>query len=121
MINIYNHEISAQGESEFSSRTYEGFTGFCEQDIALIKQADTVFIASSEEQNGNLDASQRGGKSGFVHINDKNLFLLSGKARIRNEGKGESRKFLPRRIYFSLDKGLRVKPGIQGQWSCVEN
>ena len=135
---------------------YEHFVNFGEHDINLIKGADTLLIASAEKENGNLDASHRGGKPGFVRVDDNkqlwfndypgnnffqtfgnihnydyvglmfidfnsgDLLLLSGKARIENEGNSESPKFLPRRIYFTLDRGLRVKSAINGKWSSVE-
>ena len=47
-----------------------------ENDIKIITDADTLFIGSSEEQGGDLDASHRGGKPGFVHVDsDQQLWF----------------------------------------------
>ena len=146
------------------------FIEFNEHDIDLITQADTLFIASSEKQGGSLDANHRGGKPGFIHIdnnkqfwfkdypgnnffqtfgnihnypniglmlidfNTGDLLLMHGKARLEkiqdtqsvesdsdsSSNNKKNSKFLARRLYFSLDQGLRVKQAIKGQWSPVE-
>lgn len=49
----------------------ETFEEFNHLDIDLITQADTLFIASSEKQGGNLDANHRGGKPGFVRVSNQ--------------------------------------------------
>ena len=130
-----------------------------DQAIQLIKQSDTFFIASAEESGGNLDANHRGGKPGFVRVNNNkelwfndypgnnffqtfgniekhactglmfidfdsgDLLLLNGQSRIvktEQRSANEKSKFLPRRCYFTLDKGLRIKSAINGTWSAVE-
>ncbi len=52
------------------------FAKFSQADIELVEESDTLFIASSKEIGGDLDASHRGGKPGFVRVvNDKQLWF----------------------------------------------
>ena len=53
------------------------------------------------------------------------LLLIAGQARLEKtpETANSATKdagFLPRRCYVSLEKGLRIKQAIKGQWSAVE-
>lgn len=141
----------------------EHFIDLSELDINFIQQADTLLIASAERKGGNLDASHRGGKPGFVNVKNSkqlwfddypgnnffqtfgnicsnsnvglmfldfksgDLLLLCGNARLANLDQGLSSsndsntsKFLPRRFYFTLDKGLKLRNAVHGQWSSVE-
>lgn len=54
-----------------SDTKVETFTEFSQFDIDLISEADTLFIASSDKANGNLDANHRGGKPGFVRVENQ--------------------------------------------------
>ena len=134
---------------------------FSDDDINTMTQADTLFIASSEKPDGNLDVNHRGGKPGFVRVEDDNqlwfndypgnnffqtfgnihnhpnvgllfldfksgdLLLISGQARLEksdlaDNNKKNKTKFLPRRFYFNLDRGLRIKEGVYGRWTQEE-
>ena len=134
---------------------------FSVDDIELMTQADTLFIASSEKPGGNLDVNHRGGKPGFVRVKNDNqlwfndypgnnffqtfgnihnhphvgllfldfksgdLLLICGQARLEKSDPGDNNKkerskFLPRRFYFSLDRGVRIKEAVHGRWSQGE-
>lgn len=49
----------------------EHFVEFSDADIDLIRQSDTLFIASADKKDGDLDATHRGGKPGFVRVDNK--------------------------------------------------
>lgn len=141
----------------------EHFIDLSELDINFIRQADTLLIASAEKKGGNLDASHRGGKPGFVNVKNSkqlwfddypgnnffqtfgnicsnpnvglmfldfksgDLLLLCGNARLANldqdlssSNDSNTSKFLHRRFYFTLDKGLKLRNAVHGQWSSVE-
>lgn len=153
---IQSRNFKVNADNNQVGNPYEHFFQFDEPNINLIKDADTLLIASAEKEDGNLDASHRGGKPGFVRVdnnkqlsfndypgnnffqtfgnihnyphiglmfidfNSGDLLLVCGKAHIENEGHSENRKFLPRRIYFTLDRGLRVKNAVNGKWSPAE-
>lgn len=53
------------------------FVKLNESDIRLIKRSDTLFIASAEKQGGNLDASHRGGKPGFVRVENESTLWFN--------------------------------------------
>ena len=56
----------------------------------------------------------------FIDFDTGDLLLLNGEARIEKQVEAQSTKFLPRRFYFTLERGLRVKCAFKGQWSSVE-
>ena len=154
------HSIQ-QVKTQKSGRSYEHIVAFNEQDINLIENADTLFIASAEQPHADLDASHRGGKPGFVRLKNNNelwfndypgnnffqtfgnlhnypycglmfidfksgdILLLSGQSRLEkiSNTKNLAEKktnFIPRRFHFILEKGLRIKRAVEGQWSDVE-
>jgi len=47
------------------------FSTFDSKISGLIEHSDTLFIASAEKANGDLDASHRGGKPGFVRVSSQ--------------------------------------------------
>ncbi len=58
--NAGGHELVASHFSTFDSTI-----------TRLIEHSDTLFIASAEKADGDLDASHRGGKPGFVRVSDQ--------------------------------------------------
>ena len=59
----------------------------------------------------------------FIDFDSGDLLLLNGQSRIvktKQSSTNEKSKFLPRRCYFTLDKGFRVKGAINGKWTAVE-
>ena len=151
----------SHGSIDSPQNAEQYFDKFSNNDIKIITDADTLFIGSSEEQGGDLDASHRGGKPGFVHVDsDKQLWfndypgnnffqtfgniqrypyvglmfidfdsgdllLLSGQSHLEqlahtNSNENKTPKFLPRRFYFTLEKGIRIQGAVKGSWSTVE-
>ena len=154
-----NYTPSSNNELNLSPYNSEAerFTELNQDDINLIKQADTLFIASAKEKGGDLDANHRGGKPGFVHVDNQtqlwfndypgnnffqtfgnihkyptigllfidfqsgDLLLMSGQASLEKMGKvSEDDRFLPRRLKFTLELGVRLKQAVTGSWSFVE-
>lgn len=61
--------------SDLQPRQREALTALDAPARALIAQADTLFIASHAPGTG-ADVSHRGGRAGFVHIEDDHTFLV---------------------------------------------
>lgn len=57
----------------------------------------------------------------FLDFNSGDLLLLSGKAELKKIDKASPKdRFLPRRVHFALDKGIRLKNAVRGNWSLKE-
>lgn len=65
----------ARGAHDLQPRQRESLTALDAPARALIAQADTLFIASHAPGVG-ADVSHRGGRAGFVHIEDEHTFLV---------------------------------------------
>ena len=61
----------------------------------------------------------------FIDFKSGDILLLSGQSRLEkiSNTKNLAEKktnFIPRRFHFILEKGLRIKRAVEGQWSDVE-
>ena len=65
----------ARDAGDLQPRQREALTALDEPARALIAQADTLFIASHAPGDG-ADVSHRGGRAGFVHIEDDHTVLV---------------------------------------------
>ena len=73
----FENSFEEQNLEDPQQSAVESFTEFDERDIALIKKSDTLFIASAEKPGGNLDASHRGGRPGFLHVENNTHFWFN--------------------------------------------
>jgi len=162
-IQLRNFEANKKNNqsSDSTTESHQSFDEFDKHIINIIEGADTLFIASSEKQGGNLDASHRGGLPGFIHTDGKkqlwfndypgnnffqtfgnihsypyigltfidfnsgDMLFMSGQSHLKqinvpDHNTKNKPNFLPRRCYFTLEKGLKIKNAIKGQWSAVE-
>jgi uncharacterized protein len=71
---IQQRQISVSGKKLFSSEMLTGTT-FTEEIQKLVSTSDTFFVGSSDSE-GRLDASHRGGISGFVVVEDSNTLVI---------------------------------------------
>jgi uncharacterized protein len=64
---IHPRRISTENEAPAADSQFEGGASIADDDIALIRSADTFFLGTTHPERGN-DASHRGGPAGFVHV-----------------------------------------------------
>ena len=72
-IQLRNFEFNGNADQpdHGGNNSVDFFTKFDKSDSDLIERSDTLFIASAEKGGGNLDASHRGGKPGFVRVDSE--------------------------------------------------
>ena len=57
----------------------------------------------------------------LIDFKTGDLLLMCGQSRLEQTSHKENdAKFIPRRVLFTLEKGIRIKQAIKGQWSNVE-